>query len=149
MNKLDESFDGTFTDNIKSNVYKAQFANKKNTININVVGLSLLIYLETQYAVVKHVAKKNKWNMITEPVSNLNFDICWIDGIARQDLFTRMNQYQKINHFPGIPLKLFQEWEFCPEKITLEKISCSSEEDSQMNISSSPSHGIYPKTLPT
>lgn len=39
MNKLDESFDGTFTDNIKSNAYKAQFANKKNTVNINVVGM--------------------------------------------------------------------------------------------------------------
>lgn len=61
-----------------------------------------LLIIETQYAVVKHVAKKNKWNMITDPVSNLNFDICWIDGIARQDLFTRMNQYQKINHIPGI-----------------------------------------------
>lgn len=66
--------------------------------------LMVFIFLhltETQYAVVKHVAKKNKWNLIAEPVSNLNFDLCWIDGITKQDFFVRMNQYQKVNHFPG------------------------------------------------
>ncbi len=41
-------------------------------------------YLETQYAVVKHVAKKNKWNMILDPVSGLNFDLAWVDGITKQ-----------------------------------------------------------------
>lgn len=98
---MDDSFDGTFTDNIKSNAYKAQFTNKKGKVIINVSG-NIHSNLETQYAVVKHVAKKNKWNQIVEPVANLNFDLCWVDGIARQDLFARMNQYQKINHFPGM-----------------------------------------------
>lgn len=42
MQKIDDSFDGTFTDNIKSNAYKTQFANKRNTIVINVSGNSLL-----------------------------------------------------------------------------------------------------------
>ena len=64
-----------------------------------VVNLSLNI--ETQYAVVKHISKKNKWHMIVEPVANLNFDLAWVDGIARQDIFTRMNSNQKINHIPG------------------------------------------------
>lgn len=43
MQKIDDSFDGTFTDNIKSNSYKAQFANKKNTVNINVVCIIILL----------------------------------------------------------------------------------------------------------
>lgn len=115
MQKLEESFDGTFTDNIKSNAYKAQYANKKNTIVINVSGKTFF-NTETQYAVVKHVAKKKKWNMILDPVAALNFDICWVDGIARQELFTRMNPYQKINHFPGI-FYFIQEWAYCREKI--------------------------------
>lgn len=59
------------------------------------------IYLETQYSVVKHVAKKLKWNLLLEPVGNLNFDICWMDGHIRQDLFARMQNHQKVNHFPG------------------------------------------------
>lgn len=144
MQKLDESFDGTFTDNIRSNAYKAQFANRRNTVVINVSGIVFSI-TETQYAVVKHVAKKNKWNMIVDPVSALNFDICWVDGIARQDLFTRMTPYQKINHFPGIFLSI-KAWEFCQEKTTSGKTLCCLEEDFPTNISSSPSLGIYLKT---
>ncbi len=61
----------------------------------------LFNYLETQYAVVKHVAKKNKFNLIVDPVTNLNFDLAWVDGITKLDLFTKMSPYQKINHFPG------------------------------------------------
>jgi hypothetical protein len=102
MQKIDESFDGTFTENVKSNAYKAQFNNKKNTIIINVSCNIYILILETQYAVVKHVAKKNKYNLILDPVSNLNFDLAWVDGITKLDLFTRMSPYQKINHFPGI-----------------------------------------------
>lgn len=60
-----------------------------------------LIYLETQYAVVKHVAKKNKWYMQTDPIQNLNFDICWTDNHVKPELFARMQTHQKINHFPG------------------------------------------------
>lgn len=101
MQKIDDSFDGTFNENIRSNTYKTQNATKKNKLVINVNCNKFFILTETQYAVVKHVAKKNKWNLIAEPVQNLNFDICWVDGIAKQDLFARMNQYQKINHFPG------------------------------------------------
>lgn len=43
MQKIDDSFDGTFTDNIKSNAYKSQFANKRNTIVINVSGNNIFI----------------------------------------------------------------------------------------------------------
>ena len=60
------------------------------------------IYSETQYSVVKHIAKKLKWNLYLEPVNNLNFDICWMDGHVRQELFARMQNNQKINHFPGL-----------------------------------------------
>lgn len=42
--------------------------------------------------------------MITEPITNLNFDICWIDGHVRQEFFARMQAHQKINHFPGMTI---------------------------------------------
>ena len=64
-----------------------------------------------------HVSKKLKWNLITDPVSNLNFDISWVDGHVRQELFARMQQHQKINHFPG-KSRLMQEWASSPEKTT-------------------------------
>jgi tubulin polyglutamylase TTLL6/13 len=48
------------------------------------------------------MAKKNKWYMLTEPIGNLNFDLCWTDNHVKQDLFARMQPHQKINHFPGI-----------------------------------------------
>jgi hypothetical protein len=38
MLTLEESFDGTFADNIKSTNYKSQFATKKHKIVINVSG---------------------------------------------------------------------------------------------------------------
>lgn len=42
MQKLEDSFDGTFTDNIRSSSYKNQFNNKKNKMVINVSGKSSL-----------------------------------------------------------------------------------------------------------
>ena len=38
MQKTEESFDGTFTDNIRSATYKNQYANKKHKMIINVAG---------------------------------------------------------------------------------------------------------------
>jgi tubulin polyglutamylase TTLL6/13 len=63
--------------------------------------VSPLFISETQYAVVKHVTKKNRWNLIVDPVSSMNFDIAWVDGITKLDIFQKMGCYQKINHFPG------------------------------------------------
>lgn len=77
--------------------------------------VTVLLIIETQYAVVKHVAKKLKWNLIVEPVSNMNFDISWIDGHVRQELFARMQPHQKINHFPG-PSAIIQEWVSSPAR---------------------------------
>lgn len=39
--------------------------------------------------------------MQTEPVYNLNFDLCWTDSHVKPELFARMQTHQKINHFPG------------------------------------------------
>ncbi len=48
---------------------KAQLINLNSQIkNIKLLLTSVVILIfisETQYAVVKHVAKKNKWNLIT------------------------------------------------------------------------------------
>lgn len=76
----------------------------------------MFLHVETQYAVVKHIAKKNKWLMQTEPVANLNFDICWTDYHVKAELFARMQPHQKINHFPGI-VTVTKVWEFYRAKI--------------------------------
>ena len=98
MQKFEDSFDGAYQSSGKKN---GQAPAKKTKIIINVSG-KLSVYAETQYAVVKHVAKKLKWNLIVDPVSNMNFDIAWIDGHVRQETFARMQPHQKINHFPGL-----------------------------------------------
>lgn len=59
---------------------------------------------DTQYAVVKQVARKLKWTQVTEPFSNMNFDLCWTDCHVKQETFYKMNQYQRINHFPGMDI---------------------------------------------
>lgn len=92
-------------------------AGKKHKIIINVAGTPSS-HTETQYAAVKHVAKKNKWAMQTDPVLNLNFDICWTDYHVKPELFARMQAHQKINHFPGIS-EAIQEWASSPVKTTL------------------------------
>ena len=43
MQKTEDSFDGTFHENIRSAVYKNQFSTKKNKIIINVNGSSSII----------------------------------------------------------------------------------------------------------
>jgi tubulin polyglutamylase TTLL6/13 len=62
----------------------------------------LFSFLETVYAVVKAVAKKNKYNLMYDPILNMNFDICWTDCHVKQEIFLKMQQHQKINHFPGM-----------------------------------------------
>lgn len=95
MQKFEDSFDGAYYSSGKKN---PQQPSKKSKIIINVAGIRFFIS-ETQYPVVKHVAKKLKWNLITEPINNLNFDICWIDGHVRQEFFARMQPSRKLTTF--------------------------------------------------
>ena len=59
---------------------------------------------DTQYPVVKLVAKKFKWIQTADPFSSMNFDLCWTDCHVKQETFYKMNQYQRINHFPGMDI---------------------------------------------
>jgi len=54
--------------------------------------------------VVRQVAKKLKWTMISDPISSMNFDLCWTDCHVKQETFYKMSQGQKINHFPGMEI---------------------------------------------
>jgi hypothetical protein len=66
MQKFEESFDGTYYSSGKKNPQSQQQSTKKTKIIINVAGITIFyIFVETQYPVVKHVAKKLKWNMIS------------------------------------------------------------------------------------
>jgi|JI8StandDraft_1071087.scaffolds.fasta_scaffold89747_2 hypothetical protein len=63
MQKFEDSFDGAYSSSGKKN---QQQSTKKTKIIINVAGINIFyIFIETQYPVVKHVAKKLKWNLIT------------------------------------------------------------------------------------
>lgn len=63
MQKFEDSFDGAYSSSGKKN---QQQSTKKTKIIINVAGINFFyIFIETQYPVVKHVAKKLKWNLIT------------------------------------------------------------------------------------
>lgn len=64
--------------------------------------VAIKLMSECQYPVVRLVAKKFKWNISTEPINAFNFDLLWIDGHCRQEIFARMQPFQKINHFPGM-----------------------------------------------
>ena len=57
---------------------------------------------ETQYAVVRLVARKNKWTQNNDPVIGMGFDLCWTDNHIKQEVFYKMSQHQRINHFPGM-----------------------------------------------
>lgn len=62
MQKFEDSFDGAYHSSGKKN---SQQSSKKTKIIINVAGIDIYYKIETQYPVVKHVAKKLKWNLIT------------------------------------------------------------------------------------
>jgi tubulin polyglutamylase TTLL6/13 len=42
--------------------------------------------------------------MNNDPIQAMNFDLCWTDNHVKQDIFFKMNQYQRINHFPGMEI---------------------------------------------
>ena len=42
--------------------------------------------------------------MVADPITNINYDLCWTDNHVKQDFFYKMNQGQKINHFPGMEI---------------------------------------------
>jgi tubulin polyglutamylase TTLL6/13 len=50
------------------------------------------------------VAKKMKWVQITDNIANMTFDLCWTDSHVKQEIFYKMHQGQKINHFPGMEI---------------------------------------------
>ena len=53
---------------------------------------------------VRQVAKKMKWILIGDPMAQMNFDLCWTDNHVKQEMFYKMHQGQKINHFPGMEI---------------------------------------------
>ena len=45
-----------------------------------------------------------KWVQLADPVVGMNFDLCWTDNHVKQEIFYKMHQSQKINHFPGMDI---------------------------------------------
>ncbi|OMJ76038.1 hypothetical protein SteCoe_23175 [Stentor coeruleus] len=57
---------------------------------------------DTKYEVVKHVAAKCLGWHLTDDFLDDNWDIEWTDNSVSPDKLSKMRQYQKINHFPGM-----------------------------------------------
>ncbi|OMJ87548.1 hypothetical protein SteCoe_10725 [Stentor coeruleus] len=57
---------------------------------------------DTQYEVVKHVAEKSLGWHLTDDFLDDDWDIEWTDNSVSPDKLSKMRQYQKINHFPGM-----------------------------------------------
>ena len=56
----------------------------------------------TQYTVVKEVFRKVfNWKLSSNEDSE-DWDIMWCDGFVPPEKLSKMKQYQKINHFPGM-----------------------------------------------
>ena len=54
----------------------------------------------TQYEIVKHVAKHiMKWR-ISYADEDEEWDVLWLDGWILPERFAKMKPYQKVNHFP-------------------------------------------------
>ena len=57
---------------------------------------------DTQYPVVRWVAKKYfHWRLTYDP-EDPDFDLWWTDSAVQPEKLARMRPYQKINHFPGM-----------------------------------------------
>ncbi|KAM3131882.1 hypothetical protein pb186bvf_016003 [Paramecium bursaria] len=86
-------------------VKKKKTKKPKETLIVNVSGIfnySTKHLKDCKYPVVRYVAKKmQNWIVQTEEDAT-NWDLWWTDGAVYSDLLGRMQQYQKVNHFPGM-----------------------------------------------
>lgn len=57
---------------------------------------------DTQYDVVKHVAKKKLGWYLNEDFQDDEWDLEWTDNAVSPEKLGKMRPYQKINHFPGM-----------------------------------------------
>jgi tubulin polyglutamylase TTLL6/13 len=70
----------------------SKYAKKKAVVNVS----------ETQYQVVRFVAKKmNNWKISYDTFES-EWDLWWTDSAVPPDKLAKMKPYQKINHFPGM-----------------------------------------------
>jgi tubulin polyglutamylase TTLL6/13 len=57
---------------------------------------------DTRYPVMKYVAKKLLGWKVCKDIENKNFDLFWTDGAVQAEELSKLQVYQKVNHFPGI-----------------------------------------------
>lgn len=70
MERQEDSFDGSFPDNIRSPAYKAQWANKKNKLVINVSGIIALIQTRsTQWSSTSPKRTNGSFKLTPSPTS--------------------------------------------------------------------------------
>jgi len=68
-------------------------------------GKRLLIHLgECQYPVLRKVAKLRRMAVVTgtDPVHDRAWDLCWLDHAVGMEMTRGLQQWQRVNHFPGM-----------------------------------------------
>jgi hypothetical protein len=67
---------------------------------------SLILYLDTQYDVIKEVCKKVfGWRVVSQKdpwIPGADWDMAWTDVAPALQLFQKIKPHQRINHFPGM-----------------------------------------------
>lgn len=83
---------------VKSEVKSKEDANTANTKSKKKMVMNIG---DTKYPVMKYVAKKLLGWKVCKDVENKNFDLYWTDGAVQAEELSKLQVYQKVNHFPG------------------------------------------------
>lgn len=136
MDKLQDSFDGTFSDNIRAPAYKNQFTTKKHKMVINVSGILILIQTHNMQQLSMLPKRTNGTCKQTQSKTLLSIFVGLII-MLNQNCSLVCNPIKKSTIFQVFHI-VIKEWQFSHVKIILEMLSCSSANVSQESMTSFP-----------
>lgn len=62
----------------------------------------VLNVIDTKYEVVRMVGRDMLgWQLSRESLGSSNWDVYWTDNMVSGEMLSRMEPFQKVNHFPG------------------------------------------------
>jgi hypothetical protein len=81
----------------KTHTFRRKKKKRESVVVLNVV--------DTKYEIVRHVGKNILgWKLCRESQVSKNWDVYWTDSAIRTEFLAKLEKYQKVNHFPGMPI---------------------------------------------
>lgn len=72
--------------------------NRRKKLTIPVINV-----VDTKYEVLRHVAKNMlNWKTCRESYISKGWDVYWTDSAVRTEFLSKLEKYQRVNHFPGM-----------------------------------------------